>query len=60
MGAKGKKSQKSEGTSRCEVDQSGSKKLEYIAHVEKTIPKEILNELINNAFNDAKSKSRQS
>lgn len=42
------------------LTKAAQKKLEYIAHVEKTIPKEILNELINNAFNDAKSKSRQS
>ncbi|CDK73159.1 hypothetical protein [Klebsiella pneumoniae IS22] len=42
------------------LTKAAQKKLEFIAHVEKTTSKEILNELINNAFNDAKSQSRQS
>ncbi|ECZ6834108.1 hypothetical protein G4E31_004333, partial [Salmonella enterica] len=42
------------------LTKAAQKKLEFIAHAEKTTPKEILNELINNAFNDAKNQSRQS
>ncbi|EJK5612477.1 TPA: hypothetical protein J7677_002268 [Escherichia coli] len=42
------------------LTKAAQKKLEFIAHVEKTTSQEILNELINNAFNDAKSQSRQS
>ncbi|EOC0043907.1 hypothetical protein ACI0YK_001742 [Cronobacter sakazakii] len=36
------------------------KKLEFIAHTEKTTSKDILNDLIDKAFNDAKRKAQQS
>ncbi|MFW0852664.1 hypothetical protein ACNYC7_11240 [Morganella morganii] len=42
------------------LTKAAQKKLEFIAHLEKSTSKDILNDLINNAFNDAKSKSRQS
>ena len=42
------------------LTKAAQKKLEFIAHLEKSTSKDILNDLINNAFNDAKRKSRQS
>ena len=42
------------------LTKAAQKKLEFIAHQEKTTSKDILNELIDNAFNDAKRKSQQS
>lgn len=42
------------------LTKAAQKKLEFIAHLEKSTSKDILNDLINNAFNDAKSKSLQS
>lgn len=42
------------------LTKAAQKKLEFIATLEKTTSKDILNELINNAFNDAKRKFHQS
>lgn len=42
------------------LTKAAQKKLEFIARLEKTTSKDILNELINDAFNDAKRKSQQS
>lgn len=42
------------------LTKAAQKKLEFIAHLEQTTAKDILNELINNAFNDAKRKSQRS
>ncbi|HGX3572548.1 TPA: hypothetical protein ACNH93_001814 [Citrobacter koseri] len=42
------------------LTKSAQKKLEFIAHIEKTTSKDILNDLIDRAFNDTKRKSHQS
>ncbi len=57
---KERRARKAKATTVARLTKAAQKKLEFIALAEKITPKDTLNQLINNAFNAAKLKSRQS